>query len=162
MKVIVADSSTLITLLDTHHFPVLFGLFDEIMISTEVYREITCQNQHALTLEQHRAQKQLSCERVAHDEFYEMLTKRLDAGESESIILAKQHQLPLLIDEKKGRAIAKSLHIPIVGLIGVILKLLSKNAISKVEAQQIIRDAEANNFRLSPSLKQLIDDYSEQ
>ena len=41
MKIIVADSSTLIALLDTENFSLLFELFEEIVISDEVYREIT-------------------------------------------------------------------------------------------------------------------------
>jgi len=37
MKIIIADSSTLITLLDTGNFSLLFELFEEIIISDEVY-----------------------------------------------------------------------------------------------------------------------------
>lgn len=159
MRLIIADSSTLIALLDTGHVEMLFRLFEYIMIADEVYKEITHQNQHLPTIQAYIERERLSCHAVEHDELYDILSKRLDAGETESIILAKQHQLPLLIDEKKGIAIAKSLHIPIVGMIGVMLKLMDKQLMTKDEVQQILRDAEANHFRMSASLKRLIDDY---
>ena len=159
MRVIVADSSTLITLLDTHHFNLLFKLFDKMIIADAVYREITHQNQHQLVIDRYIQLDQISLLPLEYDEFYEMLIKRLDPGESESIVLAKRNSLPLMIDEKKGRAIAKSLGIGIVGLIGVILKLLDVDAITKSKAIEIIEAADANNFRLPDELKPLIYEY---
>ncbi len=149
MRVIFADSSTLITLLDTHNFNLLFNIFDEIIIANEVYREIIHRNSHHLTVDNYIKQSQILCQSIEYDEFYEMLVKRLDRGESESIVLAKRMGLPLMIDEKKGRAIAKSLGVGIVGLVGVILKLMNVKAVTKDRAIEIINEVEANNFRLS-------------
>ena len=89
MKIIVADSSTLITLLDTHNFNLLFELFDEIIIADEVYREITHRDSHQLTIDRCIKHGQILCQSIEYDEFYEMLIKRLDPGESESIVLAR-------------------------------------------------------------------------
>ncbi len=57
MKIIIADSSTLITLLDTDNISLLFGLFEEIIISDEVYSEITQKFYHKEKIEAccHRA-----------------------------------------------------------------------------------------------------------
>ncbi len=156
MRIIVADSSTLITLLDTHNFNLLFELFDEIIIADEVYREITHRDSHRLTIDHYVKHRQIFCQSIEHDEFYEMLIKRLDPGESESIVLAKRNNLPLLIDEKKGRAIAKSLGIGIVGLVGIILKLMDVKVVTKDRAIEMVGQVEANNFRLSDELKKLI------
>ena len=157
MKVIVADSSTLITLLDTEYFTLLFKIFDNILISNEVYQEITTKNQHQTIINQWLEQNKMSCQTINHDDaLYQMLIKRLDKGESESIVLAKQTALPLIIDEKKGRAIAKSLGIGIVGLVGIIVKLMDDKIISKDKAIAIIKAVEANHFRLSRTLKNLV------
>ena len=157
MKAIVADSSTLITLLDTGYFNLLFAVFDKIMITRAVYQEITNQNQHHAMIANLIKQNKMSCQAIDHDDaMYQMLIKRLDKGESESIVLAKQTVLPLIIDEKKGRAIAKSLGIGIVGLLGIILKLMDDKTITKHKAIAIINAVEANNFRLSKALKNLI------
>jgi len=53
MKVIVADSSTLITLLDTHNFDLLFGLFGQLIITREVYKEITFSGDHQVIIDEH-------------------------------------------------------------------------------------------------------------
>lgn len=102
MKQVVADSSTLITLLDTDNFNLLFQLFDKIIITHEVYKEITHKSQHKLIIDACIKHTQMFCQSITYDDFYEMLIKRLDKGESESIVLAKKIKLPLVIDEKKG------------------------------------------------------------
>ena len=162
MKIIIADSSTLITLLDTKNFDLLFKLFHEIIITDEVYAEITHKFYHKEEIDSHLIQNNLKLQSVEHKEMYEMLTKRLDRGEAESITLAKKLELPLIIDERKGRNIANSLGIPIIGLIGILLKLLEKEILSKEEAIEVIEQVEANDFRLSDGLKDLIYKYKSQ
>ncbi len=72
--------------------------------------------------------------------------------------MAKRSSLPLMIDEKKGRAIAKSLGI---GLVGIILKLMDVKVVTKDRVIEIIDEVEANNFRLSNELKKLIYEQEE-
>lgn len=160
MKIITADSSTLITLLDTNNFSLLFELFNKIIITDEVYREITCKFQHKQKIDEYICLNSLELQSIEHQELYEMLILRLDKGEAESIALAKKLQLPLIIDERKGRNIAKSLGINIIGLIGLILKLMEKNIISKKRAISIVDEVETNNFRLSDGLRDLIYKYA--
>jgi len=156
MKIIIADSSTLITLLDTDNFPLLFELFEEIIITDEVYSEITYKFNHKKTIQYYLSTNKLQLQSIEDQEIYEMLIKRLDRGESESIALAKKLELPLIIDERKGRNIAKELGIKIIDLIGIILKLMEKNIISKERAIEIVQQVEENDFRLSNGLKRLI------
>jgi len=159
MKVIVADSSTLITLLDTHNFDLLFSLFAQLIITKEVYSEITCNGDHQTTIDAYIQQDKINLQAIEYDELYEMLIRRLDRGESESIVLAKRSKLALLIDERKGRSIARSLDIGVIGLIGVILKLMKTKIITKAEAVELIQQVEENNFRLSAGLKNLVYNY---
>ncbi len=159
MKIIIADSSTLITLLDTNNFSLLFELFEEIIISDAVYSEITQKFYHKEKIDSYISSKRLKLSSVKHNEMYEMLIKRLDKGESESIVLAKKLKLPLIIDERKGRKIAKSLEIKIIGFVGIILKLLDKKIISKDRAIEIVKEVEENDFRLSSDLKDLIHSF---
>jgi predicted nucleic acid-binding protein len=161
MKQVVADSSTLLTLLDTDNFKLLFKLFDQIIITNEVYKEITHKSQHKLTINACIKNGQILCKSITYDNFYQILIKRLDRGESESIVLAKEIKLPLVIDEKKGRSVAKSLGIGIVGLIGIILKLIDSKKITKSRAIEIINEVEANKFRLSDDLKTLVYEFDD-
>lgn len=160
MKIIIADSSTLITLLDTNNFSFLFELFNKIIITDEVYREITCRFQHKQKIDEYLCLNSLELQSIEHQELYEMLVVRLDKGEAESIALAKKLELSLIIDERKGRNIAKSLGINIIGLVGLILKLMEKNIISKERAVTIVDEVEANNFRLSSGLRDLVYNYT--
>ena len=49
------------------------------------------------------------------------LSYLLDLGESEAIMLAKNLNLPLIIDEINGRKIARQMGIPILGLLGTLI-----------------------------------------
>jgi predicted nucleic acid-binding protein len=159
MKIIIADSSTLITLLDTNNASLLFELFEEIIITDEVYEEITYNLYHKDRVDNYLLSNQFKLIAIEHNEMYEMLRKRLDAGESESIALAKKLQLPLIIDERKGRKIAKSMGVTIIGFVGIVLKLLEKKIITKSRAIKIVHQVEENDFRLSGGLKGLIYDF---
>ena len=159
MKIIIADSSTLITLLDTDNFTLLFDLFEEIIITDEVYNEITQKFYHKEKIDACILSSKLKLIAIEHNNMYEMLRKRLDAGESESIALAKKLELPLIIDERKGRKIAQSLEINIIGFVGIVLKLLEKEIITKTKAIKIVKQVEENDFRLSDGLKALIYDF---
>ena len=48
------------------------------------------------------------------------LASRLDTGEAEAIALAATLRLPLLIDERKGRAVAAQLGVHVVGTLGLL------------------------------------------
>ena len=156
MSVVISDSSTLIALLDIGRFALLFDLFDTVIISQEVYAEITHKNPYREPIETFIRSRALQIRTARDPMMYAMLIKRLDAGESESIILAKQLNVPLIIDEKKGRTIAGSLGIPVIGLVGILLKCIERTIITRSEALTILDALDANNFRLSDALKSLI------
>jgi predicted nucleic acid-binding protein len=159
MKTVVSDSSTLIAFLDSGRIEYLFDLFGEIVIAQEVYREITHKYDYQILLRQYIDRKRLIVESAEHSYMYAMLTKRLDSGESESIVLAKKHGTPLIIDERKGRAIAHSMNIPVIGTVGILLKLIDKHILTHAQALELLAQMEANHFRLSASLRDLIYNY---
>jgi predicted nucleic acid-binding protein len=62
------------------------------------------------------------------------LLEEIDLGEAESIVLAMEEQAKcLIIDEYKGRMIADSYGIKIVGILGVLIQAKQKEAISAVK-----------------------------
>lgn len=62
------------------------------------------------------------------------LTRILDKGEAASIVLAIELKGDLvLIDEKKGRIVAKSRGLKVMGLIGVLIEAKSRGMISKLK-----------------------------
>jgi len=62
--------------------------------------------------------------------------------------------LVLLIDEKKGRKIAKTMGIKIIGFLGVLLLNYRYNKLNKDEIEDILHHSDKLNFRLSKTLKQ--------
>ena len=61
-------------------------------------------------------------------------TEHLDKGEREAIHLARELELPLLIEEEAGRLVARDLRLHISGIAGQLLKAVREKAISVDDA----------------------------
>ena len=105
----------------------LINLFTTIYIPQAVHEEVTYKTHPVLP-------SFIQVIEVKKINLLDELLLLLDQGESEAISLAKEKQLPLIIDEKKGRKVAINLKIKIIGLLGVIYLNIKNNYISKVEA----------------------------
>lgn len=75
----------------------------------------------------------------------------LDAGESAAILLAEQTDCRfLLIDERRGREIARRRGIPVVGLAGVLLAAKRSGLLESVGS--VLADLSRQGYRLSDAL----------
>ncbi len=110
-KIIISDTSCLIALSKINQLELLKSLFSQIIITKEVFTEYGSPlPDWIMIFEVKNAQKRAELE------------DRLDKGEASSIALALEiENTTLIIDEIKGRKIAQSLNIDIIGTIGVIL-----------------------------------------
>lgn len=80
------------------------------------------------------------------------LNQHLDSGESAAIALEKELNPDFLaIDEKKGRGIAESLGIPIIGLIGIII-VVKQKGIVRIIKPILVDLRSVAGFRISKSL----------
>ena len=143
--IVVSDSTTLIILGDLDKLVYLKNLFATIYIPQKVYEEISFKKDFKLP----EFIKIVKPKKTSQLQELKML---LDDGESEAIALAIEKQLPLVIDEKKGRKIAKNLSLDILGLLGVIYFNIKKDFISVVEAKVFLDEAKANHYRISSKL----------
>ena len=148
MKFIVSDSTILITLLNIERMDILTKVFDTVYIPSKVYEEVVI-DEHS-SLDSAFFKKQEINDRM----LYKLLTKSLDAGESEAIVLAQELVLPLMIDEKKGRKIASNMGISIIGFLGVLLLNYKKGFFSSEEIEAIFHQAKEADFRVSQRLEE--------
>ncbi|HPY40897.1 MAG TPA: hypothetical protein PLM98_10275, partial [Thiolinea sp.] len=80
----------------------------------------------------------------------------LDQGEANAIELAATSQLPLIIDERKGRMVAQQLGIRITGFAGLLIQAARSQIIDSRQAITLLDQAIANGLHLSAILRQQV------
>jgi len=147
MQLIVSDSTTIITLLNIDRVDVLSNIFSEVYIPKRVYQEIVIEESIILNRD-FFIQKEIGDKKL-----YNILSRNLDTGESEAIVLAKEMDLSLIIDEKKGRKIASNLGINIFGFIGLLIINYKNRHLTKRETLDIFYKAKEQGFRVGARLE---------
>ncbi|MBC8527390.1 MAG: hypothetical protein H8D22_11165 [Candidatus Cloacimonetes bacterium] len=108
MKIIVADTSPLISLAIIDKLDLLLEIFDEVYIPQQVYQEIIFD----LTKPKANLLADFFKDKIKKIDNADELSLFVDKGEGEAIILAKEiHADYLLIDGFKGRTVAENLNI---------------------------------------------------
>ncbi len=143
-RVIIADSSCLIALSNINELDILQKVYGQITITPEVENEFGEGIPHWIEIEE-----------VTDKQKIALLELELDKGESSAIALAIERENSLLvIDEKKGRSVAKKMGIKITGILGVIVKAKDAGLVKKVAP--FIEKLEKVDFRISKVLKEEI------
>lgn len=142
---IVSDSTTLIILFDLQQTELLSNLFDKVILPEAVYRELTAKTPVDLP-------DFMEIKLVTETTELETLTRLLDRGESEAILLALELNLPLVIDEKKGRKIARLKGVDILGLLGVVFLNLKRGFLSVEAAREFLKSARNHGYRIADRL----------
>jgi predicted nucleic acid-binding protein len=122
-KMIISDATTLIVLEKQRKLSLLCQLFEKVIIPETVYQELMAGLPVGAVLDTVAC---IEVETVALSERLANLLIVLDQGEAEAIELAISKQLPLIIDEKKGRKIAQQMGLIITGLAGLLILAVKK------------------------------------
>lgn len=143
-RIIVADTSVLIALSNIDQLEILKHVYQFIYVTKEVSEEFGEDLPSWIKIEEVKDNKKI-----------ELLQLELDRGEASSIVLAiEQENSQLIIDERKGRGIARRMGIKIIGLLGVIVIAKEKGIIQNV--RPILKKLEEVGFRISVNLKRKI------
>lgn len=143
MIIVIADTSCLITYDKINGFDILKKTFNEIIITKEVAEEYGHELPNWIVIKSYDNKKE-----------YTELRISLGKGEASSIVLAKELEGSLLIiDEKRGRKIARKMSVNIIGSLGILLKAKAKGVINSVGS--VIEKIETEtNFRIANSIKE--------
>jgi uncharacterized protein len=128
--ILVADCSALIALSICNRLEILEQIFGQVLVPEAVYLEATQPNKkQALQLKLYLEDKV----RKVDMKNYVFLDGFADAGETEAMLLYKQiHADKLLIDDQRGRNVAKINHIETIGSLGVLLVGKQRGLIDEV------------------------------
>jgi predicted nucleic acid-binding protein len=112
--IVVSDTSPITALISIRHIELLRDLFTEVLVPEAVRAEL---------LRGHSSLPDwLQTHRVSDLTIVTRLAATVDIGEAEAIALAKEIKADrLLIDERKGRQLAKAEGVDVIGLVGVVL-----------------------------------------
>ena len=154
--VIVSDTTSLIVLEKLQALDLLCQLFDRVLIPAVVVAEMRVGSPdidatlHALLC--------LETVEVLPSTRLASLLLLLDAGEANAIELAACRQLPLIIDERKGRQVAQQLGVRVTGFAGLLIQATRSNIMAASAALELLEWAIANGLCLSPALQQQVRD----
>ena len=155
-SLVISDSTTLISLINIERFELLFKFSNNIIVTPAVYDEVTVQKSAKRILDEYISLGKVSVVEVSNKKKVKELLIRLDIGESESIVLAEEKNLPLIIDEKRGKKIALSFGLHAIGLIGILLIYKKKGYLSSREIIEIVEELREVEFRVSEKLLNLL------
>jgi len=147
---LVADAGPLIALAKVDGLQLLKGLFGYGVIPTAVHQEVRPDSglPGATRIRQALAAGWLQVAPLEDDTLAVELLGLVDAGEAEAIALCRQRQARvLLIDDAKGRKVARRAGLPLVGVAGILLAAKSRGLLSAVGPA--LEDLAGAGYRLS-------------
>lgn len=153
--IVVADTGPLIALGRVGYLQLLQALYREIFIPPAVHTELRLGSERpgAEQLVSAMAQGWLQVRKPSAVTAQSLsgLALLLDPGEAEAIVLAEEMACRfLLIDERKGRAVARRRGVQVVGTAGLLLAAKRRGFVDEV--LPIVRQLEKAGYRLSKAL----------
>ena len=140
-RIIITDTSALIALSNIGELGILKSLYGTVFVTPQVSNEFGAGLPNWIT-EEH----------VNDLQKIELLQLELDLGEASAIALAlEKPNSTLVIDEHKGRGLAKRMGVRITGILGVMIKGKNQGVIPAVKP--LIMKLDEAGFRISKKLK---------
>lgn len=130
-ELLIADTGPLLALARVEMLPVLAALFHRVILPDAVLEECLAKPDR-LDAERIRQAVNSGVLTVTATPQTRQQLSDLDRGEQAAIELALQKHGCLLMDERRGRRVAKALHLKVVGTLGILLLAKSQGKISEV------------------------------
>lgn len=156
MKVVVSDTSCISNLLVVGHIHLLQQTYHQVIIPPAVFFELRALEKFDIDLNPLLDAEWMEV-RAADEKMIRAIESfNLDEGETEAIALAREIKADvLIIDEAKGREVARKFGLQTTGLLGILIKAKKDGIIFSVKPILDNLIAEAN-FRISKELYEQI------
>lgn len=142
MELVISDASCIIALEDIDELRILKGLFNQVVVTDIVKGEIQVELPNWIKVSTDYEDRELK-----------ILELELDRGEASAIALAlKNPGSRIILDERKGRKVAKRLGVKVIGTLGLIIKAKQAGIIPSGKA--VLEKLEDHGFWLSARMKQ--------
>ncbi len=158
MKIVIADTSALISLALVRQIDLIEKIFGDFYIANAVweellkYEDLSIDSELIARFEKH----------VVKIKSSNYLSVIMDYGESESVILYKELNADFfLVDDNKARIIAESLNVNCIGSIGLLIKAKEKNIITRLRPNFAKWITEERYFSVK-LLNKILEKYGEQ
>ncbi|MBD2576758.1 DUF3368 domain-containing protein [Oscillatoria sp. FACHB-1406] len=132
--IIVSDTSPLNNLAAIQQLHLLHLLYGIVLIPEAVYRELTDPDFPVAGATEVQTFEWIQTQSVRDRTLVEALRNELDLGEAEAIALTVESQAErILIDERRGRLVARRLNLQYTGILGILVEAKDKGLIAEVK-----------------------------
>jgi predicted nucleic acid-binding protein len=132
--IVVSNTSPIINMAAVGRLDLLQQLYEKVVIPQAVYNEITVVGAGQPGAMEVQTVDWIEAKEVTNRILVTALQAELYEGEAEAIALAIQLKAHLLLlDERRGRAVASRLGLRFIGLLGVLVEAKQKGYISRVK-----------------------------
>ena len=162
--IVISDNTPIISLMKAGRLELLQKLFGVVYIPDAVYRELTENEAFSEEVRMVQECEFLYVQEVDNGKSVTILRNftGLDAGESEAIILTdEKHSDVLLMDEHKGRQVAKKMGMAITGTIGILTQAFDEVMLTREDAERCIERMKESGIRISEKLYQRLREHVE-
>lgn len=157
--IVISDTTPIISLLKANHLELLQRLYGNVLIPKAVYRELTenpIYSEEAKSIKMLDFLKMVPIENAKSVNVLRSVTG-LDAGESEALIMYDEQNADLLLmDEHKGRRVAKQLNVKYIGTAGILMLAYDKGLIQSSDVKLCLDMMLDSGIRLDEKLCNIV------
>lgn len=160
--IVVSDTTPIISMMKIRRLELLGRLYGQVIIPEVVYQELVANTVFQEESDIIRNCSFICVRKVRNQESVQLLrtVTGLDAGESEALILYSEQKADLLLmDERKGRGIARKMSAEHIGTMGILMNAYDRGLILPAEVEESIDTLLANNIRLGRKLCNMVLNY---
>lgn len=154
MRKVIVNSTPLIVLCGIGRLNILRELYEEIVIPTAVFREVTAKDDSAC-VQIRSAGEWIHVEGIQDCSEKKMYKAKLHDGELEVMILAQEQDADLVIlDDNAAKKTAKYLGLSVTGTLGVLVKSKRMGIIETV--RPLLSEMRSNGFYVSNAVERMV------